>query len=155
MKITKKEFDSLYSDNITKKEFDRIISKIDNRFSEIVLTLKPSLRTKGWFDYENCNYDSEESGGYFDLDWCKEVIEVGGEYSELPEPFSCGFPTRWLWEDFEVEFAKEVAGHKKALELSKTKKKQTAEKLKIKKAKLRKSIERKLTKEELKVIKFK
>jgi hypothetical protein len=154
MKITKKEFDSLYSDDITKKEYDRIINKIDNRFSEIMMTLLPNP-TKGWFDYGNCNYDSEESGGYFDPHWYKEEIEIGGECSYLPDPFGEYIPTRWLWEDFQVEFAKEKAGHRKALEIAKTKKKKAAEKLKLKKEKLRKSIEKKLTKEELKAIKFK
>ena len=156
MKITKREFDSLYSDDITKKEYDRIIDKIDSRFSEIVLTLKPDLRKKGWYDYGNCSYDSEESGGYFDTQWYKDEIEIGGEYAYLPDPYGEYIPTRWLWEDgFEVEFSKEVAGHKKALELKKKKAKETAQKRKLEKVKLRKSIEKKLTKEELKIIKFK
>ena len=154
MKITKKEFNSLYSDDITKKEYDNIIVKIDRRFSEIMIALL-SNPTKGWFDYGNCSYDSEESGGFFDPKRYEEGISIGGEYSELPEPFLDEFPTRWLWEDFQVEFTKEVTEHRKVLRLARTKRKESSEKLKLKKAKFRKSIEKKLTKEELKAIRFK
>ena len=58
MKITKEEFDSLYSNNITKKNYDIIISKIDERFSEIIRKIIPNLNRKGWYDYGNCDYES-------------------------------------------------------------------------------------------------
>ena len=66
-----------------------------------------------WFDYGNCNYESENSNGYFDIDEYKEDISVGGECS-LPDPYGCdyGFPTRWLWEDFEEEAKKEIENFK-------------------------------------------
>ena len=40
MKILKEEFDSLYDENISKKEYERILSKIDQRFIEIVDEIK-------------------------------------------------------------------------------------------------------------------
>jgi len=77
-KITQEEFNRLYSDDISKKEYDAIIAKIDARFSHIMLTLVPSLKKKkGWFDYGNCNYDSEVSGGFFDPEDYKKFIAVG------------------------------------------------------------------------------
>lgn len=156
MKITKEEFDKLYTDDITKKEFDRIIRKIDDRFGEIYLTLNPDIKKRGWFDYENCNYESEVSGGYFDHIEYKEYIGIGGEYSELPMPYEYEIPTRWLWEEnFGVEFKKEVSEYEKTIELKKKKVKVAEDKRKLKKEKLQKSIAQKLTKEELKIINFK
>jgi hypothetical protein len=150
MKITEAEFNKLYDANVSKREYDEIVSRIDERFYEIMATICPSLKRTGWVDYGNCNYDADDSGGWFDPDYYKEEIEVGGQFT-LPEPYNCGcsFPTRWLWEDnFKSEFDAEV----EACKQEKEKKKET---LKSKKAEMRKVIEAKLTKEELKFIKFK
>ena len=157
MKITKKEFDSLYTDTITKKEDDTIISKIDKRFADIIYHIIPSLKTanRGWFDYGNCSYDSEKSGGYFDPQRHKEWIDVGGEYITLPEPFDYQIPTRWLWEDFEDDFKAQVEAYKKAEEAEKLKAQTTAKKRKEKNEKLREAIKNKLTDEELKIVSFK
>ena len=158
MKITKGEFDSLYSSKITKREYDSIIGEIDSRFSEIVLKMKPDLEREGWFDYGNCNYNSENSNGYFDIDDYNKYIDVGGEGANLPQPYedwgNC-FPTRWLWQDFEEEFKKEVEKYKKEKESKKSQGKIKRYELKQRKAEFRTIIESKLTKEELKYVCFK
>lgn len=155
MKISKEEFDKLYDENITKKEYDRIIEKINVRFSEIMTTLKPALKKKGWFDYGNCDYYSEESGGYFDPQVFKTDISVGGEHSNLKDPFSYCIPTRWLWEPFKAEYNREVKAFEAEEEKRKAKAKERRQERKAEKDKLIKSIKSKLTAEELRVIKFK
>jgi len=173
MKITKAEFDKLYSPDITKREYDEIVDRIDNRFFEIVKIMIPRMNRKGWLDYGNCDYDSEDSNGKFDLYDYKTEIPVGGNYSILPKPYEYGsgepngwmensFPTRWLWEDFEPEFRQAVAKEKREELRAKELAKQKKELSKLKqvefnknKAEMRKSITSKLTPEELKYISFK
>ena len=154
MKITKEEFEKLYDENISKKEYDSIINKIDERFGEIVKHIAKK-HPNMWYDYGNCDYYSEDSGGYFDPEDYNEFIEVGGEWVNIPEPYNDSFPTSWLWEDFEEEFETEVKSYKekkiKKKEAEKTKKQAK----KAEKEKLIVQIKSKLSKEELKVIKFK
>lgn len=166
MKITKEQFDKLYSKDVSKKEYDNIISKIDERFAEICnkILLKNPRR---WYDYANCDYNSENSNGYFDPEEYKLEIAIGGEYASLPEPFysypyedknsyleNC-FPTRWLWEDFEKEFKTQVKKYKLEILKEKEMAKNKRLELKNKKSEFKKIIQSKLTKEELKYIKFK
>lgn len=165
MKITKEQFDKLYSDNISKKEYDEIINLVDKRFGEVVILVYPKITNgRGWFVYGNYNYNSENDEGYFDLEQYKTEIEVGGEYTKFPEPYcfcdnGWGYiPTRWLWtDDKEIlkEFNKEVEKCKNEKVKEKELLKQKREELKNKKAKFREIIESKLTKEELKYILFK
>lgn len=146
-KITKAEFDSLYDDNISKKKYDAIIAKIDTRFYEIVSFMAPRVN------------EGEDSGGYFEPEDYKEEIAVGGSWAELPPPYDYesdnSFPTRWLWEDFEEEFKREVAKAKQKEVSEKLNAKQKRDDLKARKATMRPIIEAKLTKEELKYITFK
>jgi len=151
MKITKEEFEKLYSDDITKKEYDRIISAIDVRFVEIMKVINKTKPSSCWFDYDNLDYQGEESGGYFDPEYYKEDIGFGGECLNIPEPYYDSFPTRWLWEDFEDEFKREVETFQKQEKL----KKEKEELKKAEKQNLIKQIKSKLTKEEWAIIKFK
>jgi hypothetical protein len=156
-KITKKEFESLYNPKTTIRKYNEILSKIDERFGEIVLTIIPDVTKKGWFDYGNCGYEGDASEGKFDLDEYKKEITVGGEYAFLPEPYGCNnsFPTRWLWEDFEDEFKKSVDDYNEELVTVKLDKKLKRIELEKRKEKFHRIIESKLTKEELKYISFK
>jgi len=159
MKITKEEFDRLYVDphTITVREYNSIIDKVDDRFAEVVKTLLPTIQKKGWFDYGNVDYESENSHGHFDPKEYKEMIKVGGQYSQLPEPYECGneFPTRWLWEEnFKDEFDKAVEDYRIKDLKEKEQKKQKLDLLNERKKKFRKIIESKLTKEELRYISF-
>ncbi len=164
MKITKAQFDKLYSDNISKKEYDEIISLINKRFSDVVMLVYPKITNgKGWFVYGNYNYDSENSEGEFDINDYKSEISIGGECS-FPEPYCFpefdgnGYiPTRWLWtDDNEIleEFNREVKKSENDRLNKKQADKQKREELKNKKAKFKETIKSKLTKEELAYIKF-
>ena len=156
MKITKQEFDKLYDDSVTKKEYDAIITKIDARFGEIIVTIDPSINAgRNWFDYGNNNYDSERNGGYFDPQFYKTEIDIGGENRGLPQPFGYSIPTRWLWEDFQEDFDAQIKAFNDAEEAKKSKAKGKAIKNKKYHEKLRKSIKSKLTAEELKIVEFK
>ena len=161
MKLTKEEFDSLYSDDITKKRYDKIIEKIDERFAEIVNCMSNS-KTNRWFDYDNDDYEYDHNADpYFDPEGYKEWIGVQQTSSKsLPEPYDTEyggpcFPTRWLYEDFIVEFLLKVRDYKIKQEEKKAKAKKAREALKVKKAEMKIQIKAKLTNEELKFIKFK
>jgi|688.fasta_scaffold600328_2 hypothetical protein len=169
MTITKAEFDELSDPSVTKKRYDTIIAKINNRFLEIMKKIS-RLGTKGspwhanapWVDYDNCSYEKDGPSGYFDPERYYENISYVGGNLKTPEPwsdFGCdegSFPTRWLWEEnFFEEFTREVTAHEKA-ELEKKQKllKQKGDR-EQKKKEMKQTIMQKLTKEELKYIKFK
>lgn len=153
-KITKKEFEKLYNPKITLREHNEIISKIDDRFYEIVTAMIPGIKKNGWIDYGNCGYSEDGADGHFDVDEYKTEISVGGDYAFLPEPYGDdnSFPTRWLWEDFEDEFNREVSKCLTDKEREKLELKQKRQSLKLKKEAIWESVKQKLTKEELKYV---
>lgn len=154
MKLTKEEYFSLWSDDISKKQYDIIISKINDRFYYIMKTICIELN---WWDFDN---GWEEGSGFFEpCDYYKNsntYITFRGNY-RLPQPYSScpNIPIRWLWEDFEESFKKEVEEYKIKKEQDKIKAKEKRELAKINKENMRGIISSKLTKEELKYIKFK
>jgi hypothetical protein len=155
MKITKEEFEALFSDSITKKQYDGIIRKINDRFDEIC---KKFFRHKGtdyWFDYDTVSYDDRDAEGYFDPESYKEYIGVIGENINPPPGYDRVFPTRWLWEDFEEEMKQVIEDSEKQLKTKKEEKKRQAELRKQRIKVLKASIKTKLTPEELKIVKFK
>jgi hypothetical protein len=138
--LTKEEYYSLFSDSITKKEYDRILEKIDKRFFEIIeYIFKVQGKKFEWCDYNNGD-SRAEIDGWFD----PERYETNISYEagrRGPEPFDESFPTKWLFEEFEEEFYKEI--------------KQFNDSIFEENEKLIESIKAKLTREELKVVKFK
>ena len=164
MKLTKTEFDSLYDGDISKKKYDSIIANIDERFSDVVMLIHPTITKNGWFVYGNYDpYDSENDEGEFVLGDYKTEITIGGE-CEFPEPYCFtdegnGYiPTRWLWtddKDILSEFNKEVEKAKNEKIKEKLTAKEKREELKIRKEQFKQIISSKLTKEELKYITFK
>jgi hypothetical protein len=154
--LTKDEFMRLYDEYISKKDYDNIIYKITHRVREIVLTMVKPHTNRFWWDFDNCNYDSDNSDGFFDPAKYREGIGIGGENVNFPEPYDCdpGFPTRWLWDaEFEKEFKKEVEKYKEEEASAKANAKEKARKLY--RASLAEQIKAKLTPEELKIVKFK
>jgi hypothetical protein len=151
--ITKEQFDKLYSDDITKKQYDKITDKIDSTITTILKKMH-GKKSGWWWRYSNGDYNDAESG-QFDLNEYKEYIALSGDI-HLPEPFDDYIPTHWLWtENWELEFQTEVQKHQKEEADKKAKAKKQREARKQRLAELRKSIESKLTKEELKAITFK
>ncbi len=159
-KIDKKEFDFLFSDEISKKKYDEIISKIENRTNYIVRKFSTKCE---WWDFDNLGYESEKAG-YFNPESYKEYIGYSGELSvpslfeyceEFPTNNCPEFPTRWLWEDFEKEIEDKMSRAAGKKEEIKNRQKQKRLDRKQKLISLKESITSKLSKEELKAIKFK
>jgi len=166
MKITKEQFDKLYSDDITKKEYNSTIEHIDVRLEKIIITLLPEMRKRGgWYDYGNCDPDSEISGGHFDPHYCEKYIDLhvylDSRYREAAKIFEVlgdvfSIPTKWLWEeDFKEQYDILVEDHDIEIEVKKAKAKKKKEAKDKRLYDLKKSIEKKLTKEELSAITFK
>lgn len=153
-KLSKEEYYKLWDDSISKREYDSILVKIDYRFNYIMKTICTKL---DWYDYDN---GWEGRSGHFEPNtYYKDedsYIIFDGEYS-LPPPYdSCpDIPIRWLWEDFEEEFKREAEEEKKKILDKKNKAKAARLDFKLKKESMREIIKNKLTKEELKFVKFK
>jgi hypothetical protein len=157
--VSKDRVDKLKDPNISKREYDLIIGDIGRRVDYIWTTLlKISARNYGWFYFQN---GCDDDGGTFNPHIDEEFIELIGEYSgndKINGIFSDGFPTRFLWtnnEDWKKEVLDHISNNKLNLENEKIKNKEKRETTKIKRKQLIESIKSKLTKEELKVIKFK
>jgi hypothetical protein len=153
-KITKEEYLSLVDENITMVKYNAIINKINKRFQYIMEMVCTKL---SWYDYTNGH---DETNGYFNPHSYQltnndkhDYISFEGVYT-IPPPYNGDIPIRWLWEDFECEFRKAIDQYKINEEEKKIKAKQKRIELEEKKAKMRASIELKLTKEELSFINF-
>jgi hypothetical protein len=153
-KITKEEFLSLKSDTITRKDYNRILSKIDDRFNYIMREVL--CKSISWWDYNNGDSKAEIDGFFEPDDYDEDSsIELAGEWS-IPEPYHhTDFPIRWLWEDFEEEFKRDVLDYKVEKEMKKVQARVRREALKDRKEKMKEIISNKLTEEELKFITFK
>jgi len=154
--ITKDQFDSLFDENIKKKDYDEIIRLIDERFEEICERFLIKKNRSAWYSYGNLSYTDEDDEGFFDPHDYKEFIEVAGEYIEGPPGYDLSFPTSWLWaENWEQEMKETSECSLKTIQKEKEVAKKKREDRKDNLARLRISIESKLTPEELKAIKFK
>ena len=154
--ITEEQFDRLYDEGITVRERKEILSLVDERFSYLISGLL-SIKNKntGWFDYANY---ADGNDGHFDKEEYCEYITFDGERLNMKEPYRYEIPTRWLWtpdEEVLEEYNREIREYKNEQLAKKEKSKKAREELKIKKAEMKQIIKAKLTKEELKFIKFK
>lgn len=152
MKIPKEQFDRLTSDSITKKEYDKLLGNISSRVHEIVMFMCNGKYS--WYDF--ANEDEEGKPGWFDPVWYKDEIELTGVFTFPPPYFDPPyFPTRWIYEDFEDEFKRTVEGNAEVVKKQKAEEKAKREAKKVKKLEMISLIKSKLSKEELKYIKFK
>ncbi len=156
MKLTLEEYQSLSSPTISHKAYDEIISRIDDRFDYIIRY----IGKVDWWDYINGH---GEKNGYFEPEFYHDetgsydnlYIELDGKFT-LPPPYDCPeIPIRWLWEDFEEEFKTVVEAEKAHILKKKEDGKNKRAILKVRKAEMKEIISKKLTKEEMKFIKFK
>jgi len=156
--------DKLYDPNISKREYDKIVDQIGDRTGEIWRQLcKISNRKLDWWAFGNdveLDRGNGSTGGEFDPNKYKKWIEITGKYDRNYDEYDydAGFPTEFLWtpddkwQEIVIKNIKELDTKiKRDKELSKQKR----EELKERKQKMRKVIESKLTKEELKYILFK
>jgi hypothetical protein len=161
MKITKEEFDSLFSDDISKKKYDDIIHRIDVRVKEVWKNiLKLQGRKLDWYDYDNgCGRDNngDPIDGSFDPISYKENITFSGEWSgrDYDMPYNDYIPTNFLWEDYEEKVLKDIQAYKDNEIAEKIKVAAKRLELKEHRKAIIESIKSKLTKEELRFIKFK
>lgn len=164
MRITKEMVDSLSNPDITKRQYDEIIAYINTRTIYIWESLiKLSKRKLNCFTFSNdVDYaDGRSSGGTFDPDEYDEWIEIVGEFSYIHDKYyeyNTGFPTKFLWmddADWKNEVLTNIKESKELEESEKRKTKESREAKKIKSKEMREIILGKLTKEELKYIKFK
>ena len=155
MLVEKALVDSLYNENISHKEYKRNVAKINEAVNEIWRwIIEESGRIMEWWAFQNdvsYGHGNGSSGGEFDPLEDKEWIEIQGEYTLCKIPgylYNSGFPTSFLWEDYKsivTKHLEEIA--EKSKSVSESRKKRTAE--------LKRSVRRKLTKEELSIIYFK
>lgn len=160
--ITQEQVQKLATEDITVKEQRQLLSDIDDRVRHILHNVLKILGgNRAWYSYDN-EFDGD--GGNFNYAEYKDDIGFVGRTSIKP-PFggdSFGeefyIPTRWLWssdEDIIKEYTEET---EKVIAEEKLKKEQAKikrDELKVRKAKMKEIITAKLTKEELKFIKFK
>lgn len=152
IKITWNDFLKLKGEELSVKEQKKLLAIINDRFDYIIR--KIALRME-WYDYENGGTEyGLGSFEYSNYNMDSEISFVGDFL--LPEPYCDeGIPVRWLWEDFEDEYVKEIERvrleHLAAIEKEKLDK----ESKKSRDEELKKSISNKLTKEERKLIIFK
>lgn len=162
MKITKVLVNKLSSSDITKRDHEKIIAAINAKVNEIWrFIIKISGRELDWWAFQNdvsYGHGNGSSGGEFDPVADAELIEIHGEntYLDLDKyEYNEGFPTSFLWTDYET-IVKEHVKAVKAFHSKKKEQKATArEQRKLKRAEVMESVKKKLTKEELKFIKFK
>lgn len=154
--ITEDEVMALYyPESITKANYDKTIEKISGRINYILRTLNPKLK---WWDFDDIPMSHgefcENGGGHFDPKLYGTFVSFVGEgfqkdFQELEMMWE-RFPTRWIWSEFEPEYKQMLADEaaRKAAEAEKRK-------LKASKGKnVKETIKKKLTREELKAIKF-
>lgn len=162
--ITEKDFNSLYDETISHKDYHKIINEIEDRVSDILNDLYENKHIDlEWYCFSNGNEDEESCPGNFDPQIYKDKIELIGdinieEYvSNLSgSSHTRSIPTRWLWEEGYLEECKnaQISFNKKKAAL-KILQKSKREELKTKKQIAIDSIKLKLTKDELKFVKFK
>lgn len=152
--MTKERFNKLSSDNITKKEYDQILAEIDGESDDIwrFITTE-SGATLDWWIFGN---DIEGKGDFDPFSYNKFISIIGENTISYQNPYYEGFPTELLWDENWRETVKnEIEKSKKEINEKKLKIKLNRENKKGYRAELKKIIQSKLTKEELKVITFK
>lgn len=168
--IAKERVNKLCDYNISKREYDEIIDEINNRVSKIWREIcKISKRRVKWHAFRN---DVElgagpiwraygSTGGSFDPRADVEFIELGGDYDydyDRDGDYAHGFYTRFLWTEDEVwkqEVIETIESNKRKFEIEKQKKKEKELTVKAERDRIVAIIKSKLTKEELKYIRFK
>lgn len=161
--MKKETIDKLSSPDITKKEYDLIITEIAGIVNDIWnFIIKESGANLDWWAFDNDQQlggGNGSTGGEFDLIKYKDFIQIIGQntiWKQYDNPYNQGFPTELLWDnDWRNTIFKKI---NKSLEIAAAKKKsdkQKREKRNKKRPEIKKIIQSKLTKKELKYIKFK
>jgi hypothetical protein len=165
MKITKELIDELNDPDISKRKYDSIIPLIEERALYIWRQLmKISHRTLSWYAFDNdveLGRGEGSTGGYFDPKRYNKSIGIAGNYDRKYNEYykyDDEFPTRFLWmedDDWEKEVLTNISESVSKIKLDKEISKQKRDEKKQKQVEMTKIIKSKLSKEELKYIRFK
>lgn len=152
-KITEAEYDSLRSGELTMKQGNILLEIISTRFTYIMKTICSKVE---WYDYDN---GYKETDGSFEVHRYAKDDEIffEGEFTFKHPRMKHGFdgiPIKWLWQDFEEEFERSIEVAKREEQDRLAKEQAQREHLKSTKVEMKKIIQGKLTKEELRYIKF-
>lgn len=155
---------SMISGKISLSEFKNIKKSIDDRLNYFMWRAAEIANVKlSWWDYDNGDSESE-TDGYFDPEVYIKKIKINGDYEKTSDNdilfedyFFEGLPLEILFTDFEEKVRNDLKAIHESLE---AKKKAEKESKIIKDKKnndfknMVESIRSKLTKEELKIVKF-
>ena len=161
--VPKSKIQKLSDKKITRAEYNEIIEEISSRVDDIwKFIIKASGRTLDWYSFSNDKheYDGNGSdGGEFDPRYDAEFIEIIGESSWLDGghyDYNEGFPTKFLWDaNYEEEVLTHVKQAREQIKLAKENKKIQKTSRMAKNKEIIAGIRAKLSKEELKLVKFK
>jgi hypothetical protein len=154
-KMDKQVVDKFLDGSLTVKESDKIKEDIVDRCNYIVRSiwqLQGYGKVFGWWDFAN-EGGKDGPSGYFDRYSYREIISTTGEverHHEWPYDmlYNDGFPTKWLWEDFEDALVQEATKFKEDEKKKKETEKQKRVEREAKKKELIASALTKLTPEE-------
>jgi len=164
MQLTREDMEKLASDDITVKEQKDLQNRFNEKCGQIWHFICKKYNKKlDWFSFSNdTEYDSGDGsdGGYFDPKDYSEYVEFIGGYKRTYDdfPFDNGFDTSLLFvsdSDWQDHIERAVIDWKDEVEADKAAAKQKRENQKALKKAMKEQIIKKLTKEELKFIKFK
>ncbi len=159
--MTKERIDQLLDETITRKEYYSILAEIEGVVDEIWrYIIKFSGAKLKWWAFDNdveLGHGNGSTGGEFDLNEYLDWICIIGENTlNNDSPYYDGFPTKLLYNDNWREIVeKEILKSKEDKVKQKAIDKQKREEKKKNRLWLKEQIQSKLTKEELKIIKFK
>jgi len=164
--ITHEMVKELDSPDITHRRYTEILDLISDRVDVIWrYIMKVSNRKLGWYCFSTDihafdNSGNGSDGGYFDPKRYNKFIELVGEftchYDNNFYEYNDGFPTELLWdENYKETILASINKSKEKFQKEKEKDKTTRLERGRKKDALIASIKTKLTKEELKLVKFK
>lgn len=164
LEITKNDVLLLDDNDISRRKYCDIIDKISDRVDDIWRKIiSMSGRKLVWYAFLNdveLGSGNGSTGGEFNPSTDSEFIELIGEYSKFDNDYykyNEGFPTRFLWTEDVVWQAEVLKNIEESKEKKKTDKaKKVVEKVteKEKRIKTITEIKSKLSKEELKYVKF-
>jgi hypothetical protein len=145
------------------KAYAQAVSKITDRMDYIT---RHCIKVVGgkfdWWDWNSEDYESHSAGDFM-LSYDKETIQIRGLWTCTKNNvfidkygnewgIEDGFPTRWLYEDFEEEFESGLKAYKEKEKQRAANAKKTKKKNEEKKKALVAAAATKLTKEERKLL---
>jgi len=161
--IDKDLIDEMLDENISKKRYKEIEVIVNEKAQAVWYEICHICGRKiVWWGFSNdveLGNGNGSTGGTFDPEIYYDEIEMIGHYTNSKKYYDLydyGFPTRFLWEEnWQNEVVENCEKYKTKQEEKKAKEKIKRKENKILKSEIQAKIKSKLTKDELKYIKFK